>query len=401
LLIQNGKAKSNNKKKAKNKESKGLPNHLRDREELKIEDIHDMLNDSEEEQEAEPSVKRQRLNNSLSDNSGGSSDESDLDEEDDDDQNDESSDDDFHSESENDEGMADEDELQQHNIGNKERGEQKKLKELLPIKTRTGVLPRTTTSDEQQSRRLPKAIPTKALMEDLSLSDNDLQQSDNKSNKKQQQQQQQQQQKKKVMSAMELIHERQQEFNAQKIRIGRACSGITEKPEEKIAAFENLIALMRESNEEGTTNLVSVRKLAMLSIAETFKDIIPDYKVGIVDLENQKVKKDTLARVTYENELLKYYKKYLKELEFLIKSLKPGKYDRRPTKDRIYLGEVAIECMCEVLLAHQYFNFSTNIGQMLVIYLNCSNSAARKKICETFVKVFKTDRRLDLTLHVR
>lgn len=36
-----------------------------------------------------------------------------------------------------------------------------------------------------------------------------------------------------------------------------------------------------------TVNLMSVRKIAMLSLLEVFKDILPEYRVGQVDLKMQ------------------------------------------------------------------------------------------------------------------
>lgn len=275
---------------------------------------------------------------------------------------------------------------QQENIQN-EKNTSKHWKELLPIKTKGGVVPRSMEA-------VRKTVERAAVDNDDEVSDrnDEVKQKsvDNEPPAK----------KKKFLTASELLCERQDEFNRQKFRIGKICSAITEKPEERVGSFKALLGLVQEVNEQRERNLVSVRKLAMLSIMEAFKDIIPDYKIGVTDLQNQKVKKDTLARVTFENELLKYFKKYLCQLEACAKALKPGKYAKRPTREEIYMAEVAVQCLCELLLAHTYSNYSTNIAQVLVIYLNCYNASVRKRINETLVTLFKTDKRLDLSRHV-
>lgn len=47
---------------------------------------------------------------------------------------------------------------------------------------------------------------------------------------------------------------------------------------------------MEEKLKDGTPNLMSVRKLATLSAAEVFRDIIPDYKIRHQDYTNIKCK---------------------------------------------------------------------------------------------------------------
>lgn len=280
-------------------------------------------------------------------------------------------------------------ELKQHESIQNDRSLRKNIKELLPIKTKGGVIPRSM----EDTRHLMRGKKDQTERNDPSSDDEDIEQSlfeDVEPAAK----------KKKVLTTSELFGERREELNNQKFRIGKICSSITERPEDRVGSLKSLLELMQEVNEQREKNLLSVRKLSMLSTMETFKDILPDYKIGITDLQNQKVKKDTLTRITFENELLKYYKKYLCVLETCAKALKPGKYAKRPSKEEIYLAEVAVQCLCELLLAHTYSNFSTNVAQVLVIYLNCYNVNVRKRINDTFVKLFKMDKRLDLTRHV-
>ena len=93
---------------------------------------------------------------------------------------------------------------------------------------------------------------------------------------------------KEVISTAELLAQREEEIERQKFFIGVTCASILEKPEEKMKSLNNMIDLITERTKEGVVNFLSVRKLAMISIVEVFKDIIPEYRVGIVDTEGQK-----------------------------------------------------------------------------------------------------------------
>lgn len=92
---------------------------------------------------------------------------------------------------------------------------------------------------------------------------------------------------KKLISTTDLLIARQQEIERQKYRIGIICSGLLEKPEDKMRNFNALYELMEETNTAGTPNLITVRKLAILSVTEIFKDILPEYRVGQVDTKMQ------------------------------------------------------------------------------------------------------------------
>lgn len=297
--------------------------------------------------------------------------------------------------------MAEHMEHEQRKQSKMEATAMKKMKELLPIKTKTGVVPRLVEDNKKKTIAPESEDDEEEEDEDMPEVDSENEDSDRDIiDPKKNVQQQQQKKKRKMLSATELLLEREQELQRQKFRIGVICSGILEKPEEKVKNIGALITLMQPIGPEKEENLLSTRKLAMISLVEVFKDIVPDYKVGVVDLEQQKVKKDTLARVTYENELLKYYKNYLRELEHITKFLKRKKFGPKPSKENISLAEIAIQCLCEALLNQPYFNFSTNIGQLLVSSLDSPNETVRKNIHQTFVKLFKTDKRLDLTRHI-
>lgn len=91
---------------------------------------------------------------------------------------------------------------------------------------------------------------------------------------------------KKAISTADLLILREQEIARQKYRIGIICSGILEKPEDKMKNFTALFELMDERNGE-KINLVTVRITAAISLLEVFKDVLPEYRIGQINLKMQ------------------------------------------------------------------------------------------------------------------
>lgn len=89
-----------------------------------------------------------------------------------------------------------------------------------------------------------------------------------------------------AISTADLLIYREHEINRQKFRIANICSSILEDPENKMKNFGALLELMDERIND-TVNLFSVRKLAVTSLLEVFKDILPEYRIGQIDLKRQ------------------------------------------------------------------------------------------------------------------
>lgn len=104
----------------------------------------------------------------------------------------------------------------------------------------------------------------------------------------------------------------------------------------------------------------------------------------------------------YEAVLLKSYKQYLQKLEKMSNILRKKAGDTRIVNEReILLGEMAVMCMCELLVKHPYFNFSLNIANFLIPLLNNKKASVREKIVKYISEVFKDDKRGELSLTVR
>uniref|UniRef100_A0A1A9WL83 Nucleolar complex protein 3 homolog n=1 Tax=Glossina brevipalpis TaxID=37001 RepID=A0A1A9WL83_9MUSC len=203
----------------------------------------------------------------------------------------------------------------------------------------------------------------------------------------------------KLITTTDLLIARQQEIERQKYRIGIICSGILEKPEDKIRNFNALFELMDENNCKGSINLLTVRKLAVVSLTEIFKDILPEYRVGQVDTKMQHVRKATLERVTYENALLQQFKKFLQRLEKLTAAINRRGQARKTPQD-IKMAEVAVQSLCEILTAHPYFNYVKNVAQLLVYMLNCNYPRMREAVNQCFRYVFTNDKKLEMSLFI-
>ncbi|XP_017049138.1 nucleolar complex protein 3 homolog [Drosophila ficusphila] len=203
----------------------------------------------------------------------------------------------------------------------------------------------------------------------------------------------------KLISTTDLLIARQQEIERQKYRIGIICSGLLEKPEDKMRNFHALYELMDEINPATRqANLMSVRKLAIISVTEIFKDILPEYRVGQVDTKMQTLRKATLDRVTFENALLQQFKKFLQKLEQITAQVNRRGGLRTP--QTVKLATVAVQCMCDLLVAHPYFNYVQNIAQLLVYMLNCNYQEMRTAVNQCFRTVFSNDKRLEITLFI-
>lgn len=64
------------------------------------------------------------------------------------------------------------------------------------------------------------------------------------------------------------------------------------------------------------------------------------------------------------------------------------------------LGLMAVQCLCELLTSHPYFNYSTNIVQLLTVYLDNPDPEVRKTVENCYKRLFKDDKKRLITLTV-
>ncbi|CAH1399034.1 unnamed protein product [Nezara viridula] len=199
----------------------------------------------------------------------------------------------------------------------------------------------------------------------------------------------------KPVSIAEMMAWREQLMAQYKFKIGVLSSGLLEDPQHKIMNIARLLELYDEWHPELQ---VTLRKLVLVSLAEVLKDIIPSYQIK--HQENPDVRQ-TKELQNYEKSLLKGYRGYLQRLEKVASRLYHKKGDTRVwTKADISLGELSIKCLCELVMEHPYFNYSTNIIRVIIPYLDNKLSSVREQVSKAVRHVFINDKRGEITLEI-
>lgn len=117
---------------------------------------------------------------------------------------------------------------------------------------------------------------------------------------------------------------------------------------------------------------MAIRSLAMLSLLAVFIDILPGYRIRPVGEKekNQKATQAIIQQREYEEALVGAYRKFLELCEGEINynySEKAGR--EKEGKTASPLAPVATKVLCELMKQKAYFNYSSNIIEVLVKYL--------------------------------
>ncbi|XP_055781714.1 nucleolar complex protein 3 homolog [Salvelinus fontinalis] len=158
-----------------------------------------------------------------------------------------------------------------------------------------------------------------------------------------------------------------QKLTDRMLRIASLGSDILSEPTINIKKLQELRSMLME-----TDPYMAVRKLVMVSLMEVFKDIVPSYRIRpLTETEKAlKVKKETQQLREFEDGLVSQYKFYLEQ------AVKDWKQKKRKRSEALSLqsfkglAEVAIRCICELLVALPHFNFHNNIIIMVVPLMN-------------------------------
>lgn len=142
--------------------------------------------------------------------------------------------------------------------------EEMKLKNLLPIKTKSGIVPRVIVDKNEQIDTIPPAIEKESDKNEESepeemfiLQNEEFDPS-------------------KPVTTADLLASREKMLRLKKIHIGTLSAGLLENPEEKIMNFKTLLTIMTEDTAQV---FLTVKKLATVSLLEVFKDILPSYPI--------------------------------------------------------------------------------------------------------------------------
>ncbi|XP_071168260.1 nucleolar complex protein 3 homolog isoform X1 [Mytilus edulis] len=258
----------------------------------------------------------------------------------------------------------------------------KNMKDLLPIKTKKGIIPQMIEEPNGEAssdiierdtiiNQEPKPLPQ--------------------------------------LSNIQLLIQRKHNLNERKKKIALLASDVIENPEENMKKLRELRLMLEECESDA---YITVKKLVMLSLMEIFKDIIPGYRIRLLTEKEkeQKMKKETKALQDFEQGLLMNYKGYLEVLEKYC----TGKINEQSNRQRRHgvkhihipedasqvIAELAVRCMCEMLSNHPHFNYRNNIIAVLVPLMNKHNTVISDMVCQTSSKVFREDKSGEVSLEI-
>ncbi|XP_060883739.1 nucleolar complex protein 3 homolog [Labrus mixtus] len=254
------------------------------------------------------------------------------------------------------------------------RTEEKEVIHLLPIKDKTGVIP-------QSFERAVKKKPEEDEEEE-------------EAEEPQEEEHEEEPESLLALTAEEREQLRVEKMNERKLMIARLGSAVISEPHSNIKCLKELRGMLMEAD---PCVAVTVRKLVMVSLMEIFKDITPTFKIRPLTAAEKatKVKKETQQIREFEEGLVSQFKFYLEDLEQTIKDWKQTKKKRSQAVGfQSYLGlaQVAIRCLCELMLALPHFNFHNNIIVVLVPLMNDQDKQVAGMCCDAFRKLFHQDK---------
>ncbi|CAG5120316.1 unnamed protein product, partial [Candidula unifasciata] len=212
-----------------------------------------------------------------------------------------------------------------------------------------------------------------------------------------------------TLSAVEVFAYRENKLLEKKQKIATLSHAVLEDPQNSMKKLKELRLMLGET---ALGVSLSVRKYAMISLMEVFKDIVPGYRLRIPTEKekSQRVKKETKSLWDYEASFLLNYKIYLEFLETMAK-VKPvlektfltkhGITDLNlPRTSMVEFGKLALKCLCEMLVNHPHFNYRSVIISAVVPFMNHKNSEFSEIACDAVKRVFKADKTGDIILEI-
>lgn len=152
--------------------------------------------------------------------------------------------------------------------------------------------------------------------------------------------------------------------------LARIAGAVNTEPEENSGAFRELAKLAE-------SNVVAIRKLALVTQMTVYKDVIPGYRIRPLGEgpTEEKLSKEVRRLRQYEQALLAGYQAYVRNLSQLARS-QPSPRDRGPQT----LPSIAVTCACTLLNAVPHFNFRGDLIKILVARLS------RRRVDADFAK---------------
>ncbi|KAF6774918.1 hypothetical protein AHF37_05920 [Paragonimus kellicotti] len=189
-----------------------------------------------------------------------------------------------------------------------------------------------------------------------------------------------------------------------KLVIVTNCETVVQSPEAHMASLRELVRLFESSK---IMSLKEIRLILIASLCFVFKDILPSYRIrNLTEPEkNQQMKKETKKLRFFEENLLVNYRKYTDVLRAILSSAtNVGKSTRGAKSCKIDWNAVdrvtALRAACQLLEAHPRFNFSEELIQSVLPYLNNTSEKLSSIVFNTFKTVFANDREGEASLSI-
>ncbi|VDN25106.1 unnamed protein product [Gongylonema pulchrum] len=191
------------------------------------------------------------------------------------------------------------------------------------------------------------------------------------------------------LSAAEFLKLRNEHLEKAKNRISSLAYTILADPQDEVRKLKDFYALCTG---DGVMPAVreTVMKLASVSVAQVFIDIIPGYTIRARSEEEmtQKLKKETRKLFDYEQALLRYYLKYLKHLEkyagkLLLKTSREWGDKEMPF--------VCLKCLGKLLVSVPHFNYISEIIRLIVRIATSGYKQATGICCDSLNELFRND----------
>uniref|UniRef100_A0A8C4QD90 Nucleolar complex protein 3 homolog n=1 Tax=Eptatretus burgeri TaxID=7764 RepID=A0A8C4QD90_EPTBU len=196
---------------------------------------------------------------------------------------------------------------------------------------------------------------------------------------------------------------REKILNDKKRHIALLASSVLTDPHNGVQKLKELRAML---GERCVAVSVAVRRLVMLSLAELFCDITPSYYVRpLTEAELAvKVRKEVKALRDFEKGLVNQYRLYLEALEQVIRAWQKGSSGSKRGVAGVVsealqgLAEVAVRCLCRLVVGLPHFNFHRNVLLLLVPLMDHKCPKIGECCRAAISKMFREDRRGESSL---
>ncbi|RKP34857.1 nucleolar complex-associated protein-domain-containing protein, partial [Dimargaris cristalligena] len=168
--------------------------------------------------------------------------------------------------------------------------------------------------------------------------------------------------------------------------LAEAAQTVVEDPENGIDSLKRLRSITLQ-----VRAYPQYHRLALLTQLAVFKDIIPGYMIRSLteDEKSAKVSKEVKQLRIYEENLVRYYQQYLQTLDELIKDNEAHEITH-PNQPSV--AQVAVQCMCDLLVAAPHFNFRLNLLNSIVSRMSAREYTAIPQLCcRAITQLFQQD----------